>query len=798
MAVNKTADHQEDLILSCSTDGGCAGDGPPDENQTDNDYMQELKTQKIWVLWSMRQNRDGRPTKVPHAAGGGATGTDGAHSGTWVTYEEAARAAKSAKASGVGFVIPEGYFFLDIDHRDPDDSLVQELLARFGSYAEYSVSGNGIHIYGSCDMERIPTYVNTNGKKKLANEFYQKNPNNGMELYFGSLTDRFAVFTGNAVSEMPLKDCTEALLKTLDQDMRRYRAENLPAAVKSRENPEDIVRALKSQKNAKKFRKLYEDGDISDYGTHSDADCALCEMIAFRTGPDPEMVDQIFRTSALYREKWEREDYREATIERGIGYCGGKYHYTKMEHPDFIRFREKSGEPYVSAALLAKHIREDLPYILVRDNAKQGILKYVYGDGVYRLYSDDMLQGVIKGYIAEYDEELIRMPLVNEVLLNLSTDLDYVRQDMLNADETLINFKNTLLKVTADGITVLPHTPDVYSTIQIPCEWTGCPVDTPVFDAYMDTLTDHDEDVAGLLLEVLGVVLSGVKAWRMKKALFMVGPGDSGKSVLKSLAERLIGRGNFIGIDLREIEARFGTGAIYGTRLAGSSDMSFLTVNELKTFKKITGGDSLFAEFKGRQAFEFTYSGFLWFCMNRLPKFGGDDGKWVYDRIMVVHCPNSIPEAEQDRQLIDKLYAEREGIVYKAVMALQTVLRNGYRFSEPQCVTDAGEQYMADNNTVIAFYKECMCERESGGYTDYWTADNIYRVYRRWCSMNNNGYAKTLKEFRTGIADILGSAYKDLTKHGLKGTYYKNLTLTADTLQQYDRDYDDGRILADD
>ena len=36
--------------------------------------------------------------------------------------------------------------------------------------------------------------------------------------------------------------------------------------------------------------------------------------------------------------------------------------------------------------------------------------------------------------------------------------------------------------------------------------------------------------------------------------------------------------------------------------------MSFLSVEELKTFKKMTGGDSLFAEFKGQQAFEFTYN----------------------------------------------------------------------------------------------------------------------------------------------------------------------------------------------
>ena len=55
------------------------------------------------------------------------------------------------RAAGLGFVIPEGYFFLDIDHRPKENALVQTMLRRFDSCAEYSVSGSGIHIYGKCD-----------------------------------------------------------------------------------------------------------------------------------------------------------------------------------------------------------------------------------------------------------------------------------------------------------------------------------------------------------------------------------------------------------------------------------------------------------------------------------------------------------------------------------------------------------------------------------------------------------------------------------------------------------------------
>ncbi|MBZ4653100.1 MAG: primase [Peptococcaceae bacterium] len=752
--------------------------------------MQELMDMKIWMLWRWATDKNGKPTKKPFAAGGGPTGTDDKWSHTWVTYNEAVKAKEhNPVAAGIGFKIPKGYYFIDIDHKAITDPLVQTILARHDSYAEYSVSGTGIHQYGKCDFTQIPTYIDKNGNLKLDRQFYTKNPHNNLELYIGGITNRFAAFTGNIINDKPLRECTAAVLTTLDKNMRRKGKAKYSAKRDGDRAVFDIVCNLRKQKNGEKFKKLYDDGDISGYGSHSEADAALCAMIAFRTGPDPAAIDEIFRSSALYREKWERDDYREATINAGINACHGTFHKSRIEHPYFIKFHEQTGEPYVSVPLLAKYVREHLRYVLVRDNGKQGLLKYVYENGCYRLYADNMLMGIIKQYIADYDEELVRMGIVSETLQHITTDLNYVSQDELNADEDLINFRNGLLRITADNAILAPHSPDILSTIQIPCNWSGRETPTPVFDRYMHTLTDGDKAIEHLLLEFIGVCISNIKGWRMKKALFLVGDGDTGKSQLKSLVERLLGKGNFIGIDLKEIEARFGTGAIYGTRLAGSSDMSFLSVDELKTFKKITGGDSLYAEFKGQQAFEFTYNGLLWFCMNRLPKFGGDDGKWVYDRIMVVRCPNVIPKDKQDKTLLDKMYAERDGIVYKAVMALQTVIANGYSFSEPDSVSLAREQYMSENNTVISFYEECMCERSEGKFNDSATTSRIYDVYRAWCHDNNNGFAKTAKEFRETLASHLGCTFKEMTVHTNKGTYYKNLTLTIEAKEQYKKAY---------
>ena len=526
---------------------------------------------------------------------------------------------------------------------------------------------------------------------------------------------------------------------------------------------------------------MYELGDISGYNSHSEADAALCTMPAMRVGNKPDEIDRLFRASALYRDKWERRDYREATIRMTLE----NYRERAPKLPDFIR-EGKNGTLNISAPLLAKHVRENLHYIFVRDNGRQTTQTYVYDSGVYRLYAPEMLKGVIKRYIEDFNEELVKMSVVNEVYQLLTTDLNYIPLDALNTQEDVINFENGLLDLSSGDPILKPHSPDVYSTIQIPCHWTGKAAPTPVFDGYMRTLTGGDEAVTKLLLEFMGVCLSNVRGYRMKKSLFLVGPGNSGKSQLKALTERLLGRGNYTGIDLKEIEARFGTSSIYGKRLAGSSDMRYMTVSELNAFKLLTGGDYVFAEFKGEQQFEYTYYGLLWFCMNKLPHFGGDTGAWVYDRIMIVHCDNVIEAGKQDKMLLEKMYAEREGIVYKCIDALMDVIRNGYCYSEPKCVLDARQDYLEYNSTVISFFHECMVPRK---HKDNCTAGKLYDVYRAWCVDNNNGYAETVKAFRDKLCEYLGHSYDELTVHTDKGTCYRDYTLSLDAKRQYVRVY---------
>lgn len=175
--------------------------------------MDELKNMPIWVCWRYSKGK-----KIPKSAKGGSTGVNEHYKDTWVTFDEANAALKSHpdKFNGLCFRVPKGYFFLDIDNRLSNSALSSKLIDRFDSYAEMSVSGNGQHIYGKCDISRLPIHDG-----KLDKRFYIKNPHADLELYIGGVTNRFAVYTGNAIANKPLNDCTQAVLDTLHDDMQK-------------------------------------------------------------------------------------------------------------------------------------------------------------------------------------------------------------------------------------------------------------------------------------------------------------------------------------------------------------------------------------------------------------------------------------------------------------------------------------------------------------------------------------------------------------------------------------------------
>jgi P4 family phage/plasmid primase-like protien len=495
-------------------------------------------------------------------------------------------------------------------------------------------------------------------------------------------------------------------------------------------------------------------------------------MIALHT-QDPDIIDAVFQESDLYRPKaWAKRGHD--TIQKAL--------LTPKQvkrTPSFIIKVERNNKfvEKVSAPLLAEWMRKNFPYHLAMDEVNGSVLMFRYVDGVYQELTDRLFKAAIVQPIRNYNLELVNMRVVNEVYQILISDLNYIPLEAFNNDENIINFKNGILHL--DTMKLTPHSPDYLTTIQLPCEWTGQASETPVFDAFLDKLTSNDAEVQQMLIEYMGLCLSNMSGAHLKKALFLFGPGNTGKSQLLSLTQRLLGSRNYFAIDLKGIEARFGTSYIYGKRLIGSADMGFMSVGEMRTFKLLTGGDNVMAERKGQQAFCFKYHGFMWFATNALPKFASDRSKHTYDRFVIVPCNNVIPKEEQDPNLEDKMYAERNGIIYKAVMAFKTFMNNGFKLSEPQAVIEARQEYKKMNSPVGAFFEECMV-RAGNNRNEIITVTAVHKAFTQWCRGNNNNYSISNKEFQHELAEYLGVDASMMTTRASKGIIYKDYTLSAD------------------
>ena len=466
----------------------------------------------------------------------------------------------------------------------------------------------------------------------------------------------------------------------------------------------------------------------------------------------------------------------------------------KSEVPEFvIEKRDKNGEvtsTYISAPILAQHIREREHYIFTRGGAMSGVNRFWYSGGYYRHVSDDEIRGIIKGYVERYDYTLLRMKDVNEVFQQLITDRVFHDDNELNAQENLINFLDGVLDINT--MELHPHSPEYLMTRQIPVKWDTPDREPETFHRYMRYLCDGTTDMtqpftdAGaerytVLMQFLGACVSNVRGYRFKKALFMYGPGDTGKSQLKSLAESMIGAENCCPCDLGQLEARFGTSAIFNKRLIGSSDMPFMTVDELDTFKQVTGGDNLFAEYKGKNGFHFVFDGLAWFCMNRLPRFGGDQGEWVYNRIIPVECPHVVPDDMKDRELLDKMKAEAPAIIRESLYFLRVAISDGYKFAEPSDAVKLRKEYREDNDTVAAWIADCCIEVANPQGTDWATVaewqDNhdapsvstMYKLYKEWCREYENGYTLKMKDFKAAIISQYGEPEKRRSGYVFRG-----------------------------
>nr|DAQ04208.1 MAG TPA: dsDNA helicase [Caudoviricetes sp.] len=287
----------------------------------------EMHARKNWCVWRL-EKIGGRETKIPYNAltGAKAKSNDPV---TWCGFSEAARAVGSGKYKGVGFMLSDSpYVCVDMDHcldGGEKETWARGIVEQIGGYVEVSQSGKGLHIFGRAAVER--------GRRNDRIEIYPDKRFIAMtgDVWegHGALSDIQSGIDALMAAHFPDDDSKAGTYSKMSKTpatspqvgTKQGVAPQSGAGEVSDANPvtphvEQVIAKLRKGERAELFAALFDRGDTSHYGSGSEADMALMNMIAFAVDGDAALMEEVFSASALgRREKWQtRADYREMTI----------------------------------------------------------------------------------------------------------------------------------------------------------------------------------------------------------------------------------------------------------------------------------------------------------------------------------------------------------------------------------------------------------------------------------------------------------------------------------------------------
>lgn len=372
----------------------------------------DLRELAQWVGWRWLQRDGGKWTKPPLDPKTGSFAKPNDPS-TWASFDDAWRLYENGKADGVGFMFTEHDPFVGIDLddcRDPDTGALQSwayaIVQRMASYAEVSPSGTGVKVIcrgalpvlgtnkpGGWPVEiyRAGRFFALTGQRiesapaevcdasEAVAWLYERITTEKPPAWVASLSVAVSPEEGEdghrGEGEAAPPDANQATTDAPDARQAHRTAQDGRNEAKMIRNTarwqrarasgshglgdDDLLAIIGRSAQAAKFDRLMA-GDGSGYASPSQADIALCNLLAFYSD-DAGQIDRIFRQSGLWREKWDSKHagdgatYGEMTIADALAYVrnGGKVY-----DPDYRSAAGAQGGPTAHRAAQERTSRQ--------------------------------------------------------------------------------------------------------------------------------------------------------------------------------------------------------------------------------------------------------------------------------------------------------------------------------------------------------------------------------------------------------------------------------------------------------
>lgn len=710
--------------------------------------IKELKELSQWFCWNYKYDEKGKKTKVPISYKKEKTGTDEAHRHTWTTFNNVETVKSEYGFDGVGFVFDSGQGGIDIDKRDLDDPITKDILSIFSdTYVEKSPSGKGFHIPFLVDLSKLP--------KDYKEKYCQKNVKLDIECYIGGLTNRFFTYTGDVINDKPINNCTEELLIFLDKYMKKETKSTAHTDSEIMDSTcNDIIEIIKKSEQAEKFDKLYFDGDLSDYSEDdSSADMALCCILAFYCGEDFDLIDKLFCGSKLYREKWDRTDYKYNTIKKAIELCSGKFYRDGINFRLLDKLKELTPEKrYTYNDIGMSKLFADIYKTKIRYNVT--VKQWYYFNG--KVWKEDTggmitfqkmkeLSKVLIVYSSTIEDDITRKNFVNyisklgdsrvrERIVKDSRDNMFISQTDFDKNDDLFNCQNGTLNLETFKFTL--HNPnDLLSKISnvVYNKEAEC----PQFDEFMNQIMLSNKNKINYLQKTFGYSLTTDTS--LETCFIFLGKTTrNGKGTLiKTLLHMFGDYGNSSQPEVLSQNKNKDSSRPSGD-IARLSECRFLSISEPSKhltidsalLKTLIGRDKITARHLKQSEFEFEPMFKLFINCNYLPIIN-DETVFESDRINVITFDRHFKEDERDLHLKDKLQAEDEisGIFNWCLEGLKRFRKEKLIALEEVVVATA--EYKKSNDKFQIFFDEQLIKSHKNI-----TLADIYARYKKWCEEN--------------------------------------------------------------
>ncbi len=730
---------------------------------------QELKERGAFCLWKYEE-RDGSRTKVPYQTNG--LRADSANKATFTDYAIAIR--HRAGYDGLGIGVFGDICAIDIDSCEENgvlSDMAEDIIARMDSYTEYSPSGTGVRILFRASLRAYDK-----------ERYYINNRQIKLEVYVAGYTNRFVTVTGNAISGTGIEERTDALTEVLEKYMRKAEKPlSRVAAPGSYLSDTSVLQKALASKQSEKFKTLWN-GVIPDGKSHSEADAALCAMLAFWCGGDTEQMDRLFRQSALMRDKWNRDDYRTATLTKAVTMCSEFYKPvgSSSAEDDFNDLQQTLRElvpaendryPWNdigNGSLFADvfkdiarfvperkqwHIYDGTRWVSDTGSLKAMELCKALADALMRYALDIHDEHKRKSYIdfcRKWQSRHMRITILSD-----AQSVYPISMQEFDSDRFLFNCANGTLDLRTmefRGHSAEDRLTKITPTEYDPHAWSDR------YSRFISEIMSGDTEKAKFLQKALGYSVSGDT--RFECMFFLYGETTrNGKGTLMESILRVMGdygravRPETIALkhSVNSQNPSEDIARLAGIRLANISEPSRGLLLNAAQVKSMTGNDTLNARFLHENSFDFQPQFKLYVNTNYLPVIT-DTTLFTSGRVLIIPFDKHFEEWEQDKGL------KAEFGKPEVQSAILNWMLEGYRllqtegFTPPQSVIAATNTYYHDSDKIAQFAEDCLVA-DAGAETK---TSELYDAYRTWCAgngcyvENNKNFIAELRKFDAG------------------------------------------------